>query len=74
MMTMLPHDDVKEASSAMMQASPAYLPILLRIIDQEQPVAAYRYNPILTFYPITLHHRLTSLFVAFCTLFAIVQL
>ena len=41
---MMLHDDVKEASSAMMQACPVYLPILLRIIAQEQPVVACRYN------------------------------
>jgi hypothetical protein len=43
MMTMLLHDDVKEASTALMQACPVFLPILLRIIAQEQPSAACRY-------------------------------
>jgi hypothetical protein len=42
MMTMIAHDDVKEASTAMMQVCSVYLPILLRIIAQEQPVAACR--------------------------------
>jgi len=45
MMSMLNHDDVKEASSAMMQACPVYLPILLRIIAQEQPVSTCRCMP-----------------------------
>ena len=80
MMTMLLHDDVKEASSAMMQASPAYLPILLRIIDQEHPVAAYRDNPpplSLTFtplpFPIALPHysSLFALFLQSCSFEAI---
>ena len=42
MMTMLLHDDAKEGSTAMMQACPHYLPTLLRIIAQEQPVATCR--------------------------------
>ena len=45
MMTMLRHDDVKEASTPMMQACPHYLPLLLRVIAQEQPVATCRYCP-----------------------------
>jgi hypothetical protein len=44
MMTMLNHDDVMEVSTAMMQACPLYLPILLRIIAQEQPVSVCRYS------------------------------
>ena len=43
-MMMLLHDDVKKASTAIMLAYPAYLLILLRIIAQEQPVAACRYH------------------------------
>ncbi len=35
-------DICNEPSSAMTQASPAYLPVVLRIIAQEQPVAACR--------------------------------
>ena len=38
------HDFCNEPSSAMMQASPLFLPILLRIIAQEQPVSVCRYN------------------------------
>ena len=45
MMTMLLHDDVKEASTPMMQACPHYLPLLQRVIAQEQPVATCRYCP-----------------------------
>jgi hypothetical protein len=44
MMTMMSYDGVKEACTAMMQASPVYMPVLLRIIAQEQPVSACRYN------------------------------
>ncbi len=54
MMTMLLHDDVKEVSTAMMLACPVYLPILLRIIAQEQPPAACRYINI-TVYPSPRH-------------------
>ena len=36
------YDTCNEPSSAMMQACPVYLPILLRIIAQEQPVAICR--------------------------------
>jgi hypothetical protein len=41
-MYMQAYDTCNEPSSAMMQASPVYLPVLLRIIAQEQPVAACR--------------------------------
>jgi hypothetical protein len=36
------YDACNEPSSAMMQACPVYLPILLRIIAQEQPVSSCR--------------------------------
>ena len=42
MMTMMSYDGVKEACTAMMRACPVYMPVLLRIIAQEQPVAACR--------------------------------
>ena len=42
MMTILLHDDAKEASAALMHASPVFLPILLRIIEQELPVSVCR--------------------------------
>ena len=38
------YDICNEPSSAMMQACPVFLPILLRIMAQEQPVAACRYT------------------------------
>ena len=42
MMTILRPDDSKEASTALMLASPVFLPILLRIIEQELPVSVCR--------------------------------
>ena len=36
------YDDCNEPSCAMMLASPLFLPILLRIMSQEQPVSACR--------------------------------
>ena len=42
MMTILLPDDSKEASTALMHASPVFLPILLRIIEQELPVSVCR--------------------------------
>ena len=42
MMTILRPDDSKEASTALMHASPVFLPILLRIIEQELPVSVCR--------------------------------
>ncbi len=42
MMTILLPDDAKEASTALMHASPVFLPILLRIIEQELPVSVCR--------------------------------
>ena len=42
MMTILLHVDALEASTALMLASPVFLPILLRIIEQELPVSVCR--------------------------------
>ena len=42
MMTILLHDDAKEASTALMHASPVFLHIFLRIIEQELPVSVCR--------------------------------
>ena len=42
MMTILLPDDAKEASTALMHASPVFLLILLRIIEQELPVSVCR--------------------------------
>jgi ADP-ribosylglycohydrolase len=42
MMTILLHVDALEASTALMHASPVFLPILLRIIEQELPVSVCR--------------------------------
>ena len=42
MMTILLPDDALEASTALMHASPVFLPILLRIIEQELPVSVCR--------------------------------
>ena len=42
MMTILFYDDSQEASTALMHASPVFLPILLRIIEQELPVSVCR--------------------------------
>jgi hypothetical protein len=39
---MFRHDDTKVASTPMMQACPVYLPFILRIVAQEQPVSACR--------------------------------
>jgi hypothetical protein len=44
-MYMKVHDVCNDPSSAMMQASPLFLPLLLRVIAQEQPVATCRYYP-----------------------------
>ena len=44
-MYMKAYDACNDPSSAMMQASPLYLPLLLRVIAQEQPVATCRYCP-----------------------------
>ncbi len=41
-MVMMNHDEVKDASTPMMQACPVYLPVLQRIIAQEQPMSACR--------------------------------
>jgi hypothetical protein len=42
MMALLLHDDAKDASTALMRASPVYLLVLLRIIAQELPVSTCR--------------------------------
>ena len=44
-MYMKAYDVCNDPSSAMMQASPLFLPLLLRVIAQEQPVATCRYCP-----------------------------
>ena len=44
-MYMKAYDACNDPSSAMMQASPLFLPLLLRVIAQEQPVATCRYCP-----------------------------
>jgi hypothetical protein len=41
-MTILNHDDAKDATSAMARASPVFLPVLMRFIAQEMPVSTCR--------------------------------